>query len=108
MSFCLLSGIVKFRIYKTIILLVVLYGCEALCLILRGGWGVRLLRRIFDPRRDGVIKGWRKLHDGELRYVYFSPSIIRMIKSWRLIWAGTVARMVERRNSYTILMGKPE
>jgi hypothetical protein len=56
-SFCLLSGNIKFRIYKIIILPVVLYGCEAWCLTLRVEHSVRLLRRIFDPRRDGVIGG---------------------------------------------------
>jgi hypothetical protein len=57
LSFCLLSGNVKLRIYKTIILPVVLYGCEAWCLTLREEHSVRALRRIFDPRRDGVIGG---------------------------------------------------
>jgi hypothetical protein len=69
---------------------------------------VRSLRRIFDPRRDGVIGGWRKLHDEELRNVYPSPSIIRLIKPWRVRWEGNVARMAERRNVYRCLMGKPE
>jgi hypothetical protein len=57
LSFCLLSGNVKFRIYKTIMLPVVLYGCEAWCLTLMEEHSVRSLRRIFDPRRDGVIGG---------------------------------------------------
>jgi hypothetical protein len=53
----------------------------------------RVLRRIFGPKRDEVTGGWRKLHNEGLRKLYFSPSIIRMIKSRRMRWAGHVARM---------------
>jgi hypothetical protein len=49
-----------------------------------------------------------KLHNEELHNLYFSPSIIRIIKSRRMRWAGHVARMGEKRNSYRILVGKPE
>jgi hypothetical protein len=56
---------------------------------------------------DEVIGGWRKLHTEELRSLYSSPSIIRMIKSRRMTWAGHVARM-GMRNAYRILMGKSE
>jgi hypothetical protein len=51
---------------------------------------------------------WRKLHNEELHSLYSSPSIIRMIKSRRMRWAGHVARMMEKRNAYKILVGKPE
>jgi hypothetical protein len=68
----------------------------------------RALRRIFGPKRDEVIGGWRKLHNEELHNLYCSPSIIRIIKSRRMRWAGHVARMVEKRNAYGILVGKPE
>jgi hypothetical protein len=68
----------------------------------------RILRRIFGPKRDEVRGGWRKLHNAELRNFYSSPSIIRMIKSRRMRWAGHVARMGEKRNGYRILVGKPE
>jgi hypothetical protein len=51
---------------------------------------------------------WRKLHNEELHSVYSSPSIIRMMKSRRMRWAGYVARMGEKRNEYRILVGKPE
>jgi hypothetical protein len=54
-----------------------------------------------------VIGGWRKQHE-ELHNLYCSPSIIRIIKSRRMRWAGTVARMGEKRNAYRILVGKPE
>jgi hypothetical protein len=68
---------------------------------------VRLLRRIFDPRRDGVI-GWRNLYNEELRNLYSLGSIIRIIKSWKVRWAENVARMAERKNVYGIFRGKPE
>jgi hypothetical protein len=68
----------------------------------------RVLRKIFGPKRDEVTGDWRKLHNEELHNLYSSPSIIRMIKSMRIRWAGHVARMGERRNAYRILVGKPE
>jgi hypothetical protein len=55
-----------------------------------------------------VIGEWRKLHNEELRQLYSSPSIIRIIKSRRMRLAGHVARMVEKRNAYRLLAGKPE
>jgi hypothetical protein len=64
--------------------------------------------RIFGPKRDGVTGGGRKLHNEELHNLYSSPSIIRIIKSRRLRWAGHVARMGEKRNVYRLLVGKPE
>jgi hypothetical protein len=68
----------------------------------------RVPRRIFRPKRDEVTGGWRKLHNEELHNLYSSPSIIRMITSRRMRWAGNVARIVAKRNAYRILMGKPE
>jgi hypothetical protein len=68
----------------------------------------RVLRRIFGPKRDEVIGDWKKLHNEELHSFYSSPSIIRVIKSRRMRWAGLVARMGEKRNAYRILLGKPE
>jgi hypothetical protein len=68
----------------------------------------RVLRRIFGPKREEVTEEWRKLHNEELRNLYSSPSIIRMIKSRRIRWAGYVARMGEKRNAYSLLVGKPE
>jgi hypothetical protein len=67
-----------------------------------------VLRRIYGPKRDGVRGGWRKLHNEELHNLYSSPSIIRIIKSRRMRWAGHVARMGEKRNMYKLLVGKPE
>jgi hypothetical protein len=68
----------------------------------------RVLRRIFGPKRDEVTSDWRKLHNKELHDLYSSPSIIRIIKSRRIRCAGHVARMGEKKNAYTLLVGKPE
>jgi hypothetical protein len=91
----------------------VLHGCETWPLTLREKHGLRVfenrvLRRIFGPRRDEVIGEWRKLHNEELRDLYISPSIIRIIKSRRMRWTGHVAGMGEKRNAYRLLVGKPE
>jgi hypothetical protein len=93
----LLSKNLKIRILKTIILPVVLYGCETGSLTLWEEYRLkvfenRALRRIFGPKRDEVVGGWRKLHNEKLN-MYCSPSIIRMMKSMRMRWAGHVARM---------------
>jgi hypothetical protein len=63
---------------------------------------------MFGPKRDEVTGEWRKLHNEELRDLYSSPSIIRIIKPRRMRWAGHVARMREKRNAYRLLVGKPE
>jgi hypothetical protein len=55
-----------------------------------------------------VTGGWRKLHNEELHNLYSSPSVIRIIKSRRMRWAGHVARIREKRNVYRLLAGKPE
>jgi hypothetical protein len=86
----------KVRIYKTITLPVVLYGCEKQSLPVREEHRLRVfenrvLRRIFGPKRDGVMGGWRKLYNKELHNLYSSPSIIIIIKSRRMRWAGHVA-----------------
>jgi hypothetical protein len=68
----------------------------------------RVLRRIFGPKRDEVTGGWRQLHNEELHNLYSSSSVITMIKSRRVRWAGHVARMRAKRDAYRILVGKPE
>jgi hypothetical protein len=98
----LLSRNVKVKIYKTIILPLVLYGCETWSVTLREEHRLRVLenrvlRRIFGPTRDEVTGKWRKLHSGELHNLYSSQDIIRQIKSRRMRWAGHVARMGEGR-----------
>jgi hypothetical protein len=107
-----LSKNIKIRTYKTIILSVVLYGCETWSLTLRAEHTLRMfenrvLRRIFGPKRDEVTGGWRKFHNEELHKSYSSPSIIRMTTSRRMKWPEHVARRGEKRNAYTILVGKP-
>jgi hypothetical protein len=67
-----------------------------------------VLRRIFGPKRETVTWVWRRLHNEELHALYSSLNIIRVIKSRRLRCAGHVARMVERRDAYRILVGKHE
>jgi hypothetical protein len=64
----------------------------------------RVLRRIFVPKRDEVTGGWRKLYNEELHNLYSSPSIIRMIKSGRMRWAGHVERIGDKMNAYWILV----
>jgi hypothetical protein len=59
----------------------------------------RALRRIFEPKSDGVTGEWRRLHKQELNYVYSSPNIIRVIKSRRKRWAEHVAPMGEKRGA---------
>jgi hypothetical protein len=68
----------------------------------------RVLRKIFGLKRDEVTGEWRKMHNEELRDLYSSPSIIRIIKSRRMIWVGHVARMGAKRNTYRLLVGKLE
>jgi hypothetical protein len=85
----LLSRNVKVKTYKTIILPVVLYGCETWSLTLREEHGLsvfenRVLRRILGPKRDEVTGEWRKLHNEELHNLYSSPDIIRQVKSRRM------------------------
>ena len=98
----LLSKNLKIRIYRTIILPVVLYGCETWSLTLREEGKLRVfenmvLRRIFGPRRDEVTGEWRRLHNEELNDLYCSPNIVRVIKWRRMRWAGHVAHMGEER-----------
>jgi hypothetical protein len=90
-----MSKNVKIRIAKTIILHIILNGCETWSLTLRedhrpGVFENRVLRRIFGPKRDEVTGGWRKLHNEELHNLNFSSSIIRTIKSRRMRWGGHV------------------
>jgi hypothetical protein len=63
----------------------------------------RMLRRIFGPKWDEVVASCRKLHFEALRNLYWSPSIIRMIKSRRMRWTGNEARMTEKRNAYRFM-----
>jgi len=113
LSSSLLSKNLKIKVYRTIILPVVLYGCEIWSLTLRKKRRLRVfenrvLRRIFGPKRDEVTGEWRKLNNEELNNLYSSPNIVRVIKSRIMRWAGHVARMGEGRGVYRVLVGKPE
>jgi len=108
-----LSKNLKIKIHRTMILPVVLYGCETWSLTLREERKLSVfenivLRRIFGPRRDEVTGEWRRLHNEELNDLYSSPNIVRVIKSRRMRWVGHVARMGEERGVYRALVGKPE
>jgi hypothetical protein len=107
----LLSRTVKIRIYKTIILPVVLFGCETWSLTLREEHRLtvfenRVPKRIFGLKRDEVTGEWRQPHNEELRDLYSSPVINKIIKSMRVTLAGRVARMGDKRNSYKWESGK--
>jgi len=109
----LLAKNLKIKIYRTVILPVILYGCETWSLALREERKLRvfenmMLRRILGPRRDEVTGEWRRLHNVELNDLYPSPNIVRVIKSRRMRWAGHVTRMGEEMGVYRVLVGKSE
>ena len=98
--------------YRTIILPIVLYGCETRSLTLREERKLRVfenkvLRRIFGPRRDEVTGEWRRLHNEELNDLYSSPNIVRVIKSRsEMGWACGSYGCGE--GVYRVLVGKPD
>ena len=68
----------------------------------------RVLRRVFGPKMNEVTGEWRKLHNEELKDLYPSPNIFRVIKSSRMRWAVHVVQMGEKRGVYKVLVGKSE
>jgi hypothetical protein len=99
--------------YRTIIMPVVLYGCETWSLTLREERRLKVfentvLRRIFGPKRDEVTREWRKLHNEERNDLYCSPNDVRVTKSRKMRWAGHVARIGLKRGVYRVLVGIPE
>jgi len=88
LSSSLLSKNINIKIYRNIILLVVLYGCETWSLTVREERRLKLFEnrvlRIFVPKGDEVTEEWRKLYNEELNDPYFSPNINRVIKSRRM------------------------
>jgi len=107
----LLSKNLKIKIYKTIILPVVLCGCETWSFTLRYEHRLtiyenRILRREFEPERHANGE-WRRLYNEKLNDLYRSPNIVRMIKSRGLRWADHVARILEGRSSLKIIISGP-
>ena len=101
----------KIKIYRIIILSVVLYGCETWSLILREEMKLRMIenkifRRIFGPRRVELTGHWSRLHNEGLNDLYSSPNIVRVIKSRRMRWTGHVTRMGDRRVAYRVFGGE--
>jgi hypothetical protein len=93
----------KLKIYKTIIVPVVLYGCDTSSLILTEYHRLRefennVLRRVFEPKMEEMVGGWKKLHGEELHNLYALPDI-RVITSRRMRWVGHVAHMGNMRNT---------
>ena len=85
-------------------------GCETWSLTPRENFRQRVfenrvLRRIFEPKRDEVTREWKRIHNKELHALYSSQNIIRMNKSRRLRWAGHVVPMEKSRGAYRILVG---
>jgi hypothetical protein len=107
----LLSKNFKIKIYRTIILFVVLYGCETWSLTLREEGRLRVFEnrvlRVLGPKRDEVTWEWRKLHE-ELNDLYSLPNTVRVVKSRRMRWEEHVSRTGEVRGVYRVLVGKPE
>ena len=101
------------KIYITLILPVVLYGCKTWSLTMREELRLRMfenrvLRRTFVPKKDDITGEWSKLGNEELYDLQSSPNIFRVIKSRRMRWAGHMACMGERRGVYRVLVGRPE
>ena len=113
LSSSLLSRHIKIKIYRTLILPLVLYGCETWLLTLTEEHRLRvyenmMLRRIVGPKRHKVTRKWRRLHNEEFNDLCSSPNTIQVIKSRRMRWAGHAAHMGERKPAYRVLVGKPE
>jgi len=111
-SSSLLSKNLKIKIYRSIIMAVVLNGCETWSLTTREECRLRVLenrvlRRIFWPKRDEVIKS-RENYVMTSLMICTSPNIVRVIKSRRMRWTGHVARMGEMRGIYRVLVEKSE
>ena len=100
-------------IYRTIILPVLLFGCEAWSPTLRkkhrqNVFEIRVLRRIYGHKKDEVTREWGKLHSEELNDTYCSPNIMRVVKSRIMRCAGYVSFTGERRGRWRVCLQKPE
>src|SRR5215469_12774855 len=113
LSSSLLSKTLKIKIYRTIILPGVLYGCETWSLTKREECRLsvfenRVLRRVFGPKRDEVTGKWRKSHNEELRDLYSLPNIVRVVKSRRMEMGGACGAYRGGGGVHRVLVGKPE
>ena len=109
----LISRKLKLKIYRTVILPVILYCCKSWSTTLADEHKLRVfenrvLGKIYGPKRDEMTGEWRRLHNEELHGLYDSPDVIRIMKSRRIRWAGHVARMGEKRRLNSIVVGNPE
>jgi hypothetical protein len=100
----------KIKIYRNIILPVVLYGCKTWSLTLREVRRLRVfengvLKRVFGPKRGEVTGEWRMLYNEELNVLNSLPNIVRLVKSRRMRWAGHVARMGEEKGVHRCWWG---
>jgi hypothetical protein len=107
----LISKNIKIKIYRTIILPVVLHGCETLSLTLMEERRLRVfenmvMRRMLGPKRNDATGEWRRQHNEKLNDLYFSPYTVRVIKKKEM--GGTRSTYGERRGSYRVLVGRPE
>jgi hypothetical protein len=102
----------KIKIYRTIIVPVVLYGCETWSVTLREEHRLRVFEKrvltIFGPKGEEVTGEWKILNNDEINDLYSSPNIIRVIKSRRIKWVGYVARRGEKRGAYRVLVENRE
>jgi hypothetical protein len=111
LSSLLISKNLMIKIYKNVILIVVLYGCETWSLTLREEHRLRVFEsrvlRIFVPKRE-EDESWRKLHNNEFHSLSYSLNIVRGIKSSKIRWVGHAACMGEGRGVYRVLVGSPK
>jgi hypothetical protein len=113
LSSSLVSKNTKVKIYRTVMLPVILYGCEAWSLTLRKEHKLRVfenrvLRRILGPKREEVTGEWRRLHNEELYALHASPVIIGVLKLRIMRWSGHVACMGDMRDAHRVLVGRCE
>jgi hypothetical protein len=109
----LLAKNINVKMYRNVILPVVLCGCEIWCLTLREEhrvwiFEIRVLRKVFGSKRDEVTGEWRRPHHEDPYEMYSSPTSIRVTKSKIMKWTGDIARMGNRRGAYRVLARKPD